>query len=414
MGLRINYNKVYRYLKNKYVIYSFISSLFLMLISYFVNNSPLFTGESMLQYYGLQKVCEKIGIHKTVSYGDAVYYNMSYDKMLVPSIDRADTIGNNCISDRGKLLKFLRLLESSNKYKYIIVDIIFDKSERSEYDDELYTQIKKMRNIIIADHLEVDHTWPDFQESKKSGLVTYFATTVSTNFGRMEYLIGDKESLPLAVYENITPKGSMKRYGIGRLSLYTMNGKLCQNSCFLTFDNTFVKPIKTEKKLDFYVHSNKFINLGQFIDDPTSDEDELKELIGINTDNKYVVIGDFVGDVHDTYIGAIPGSVIMMRALATLEENGNIVKFAHVMLWLFVFFLINLSILYNRPISKHIPIIKNIPYKLFHFCFSLITFTSILIVVSTIEYICEYQTYSLVVPILYFSILKLYVQYKNQ
>ena len=414
MGLKINYYKVYRYLKNKYVLYSFISSLFLILISYFVNNSPLFTGESMLQYYGLQKICEKIGIHKTVSYGNAIYYNMSYDKMLVPSVDLLDTIGNNCVSDRGKLLRFLQLLDSTNRYKYVIVDLLFDKSERSEYDDALYLQIKKMRNIIIADHLEADHAWPEFQESKKSGFVTFFATTVSTNFGRMEYSNGSKKSLPLTVYENMNPKSTMKKYGFGRLSLYTMGGKLCQNSCFLTFDNNFVKPFKTEKKPDFYVHSKKFINLGLFIDNPTRDVVELKELISINTNNKYVVIGDFVGDVHDTYMGAIPGSVIMMRALATLEEGGNIVKTSHVMLWLVVFFLINLSILYNKPISKHIPIIKNIPYKLFHFCFSLITFTFVLIIVSTIEYICEYPTYSLVVPIFYFSILKIYVQYKNQ
>lgn len=405
---------MYRYLKNKNVIYSFVSSLFLLFISYFVNNFPLFTGESMLQYYLSQKVCEKIGIHKNVSYGNAVYYNMSYDKMLVPYIDRSDTIGNNCISDRGKLLHFLRLLESTQKYKYVIVDILFDKSDRSEYDDSLYSQIKKMPNIIIADHLEIDHAWPEFQKLRKSGLATYFATIVSTSFGRIEYSIGDKKSLPLVVYENMYPKGSMNRYGIGRFSLYTMNGKLCHNSCFLTFDNTFVKPIKTEKKLDYYVHSNKFINLGQFMDDPTNDNDELKELIGKNTNNKYVVIGDFVRDVHDTYIGAIPGPVIMMRALTTLDKEGNIVKFSHVLLWLFVFFLINLSILYSKPISKHIALIKDIPFKLFHFCFSLITFSFFLIIVSTIEYVCEYPTCSLVVPVFYFSIMKLYVQYKNQ
>lgn len=416
MILKERIKKVYCYVKKKYVVYSFISSLILIFISYFANNSPLFTGESMIQYSLIQNICEKIGIHKTVNYGDAIFYNVSYDKMLIPSIsddDRQDTLGVNVITDRQKLLRFLKLLNKTDKYKYVIIDLTFDKKDVSVYDDSLFHQISEMRDIVVANHSEINFADSNIVELGKTGLVTFFTTSVTTNFGRFEFMLNKDNSLPLVIYEKMNPGKRMKRYGCGRLSFYTLGGRLCQNACFLTFDNSFVGPITEKLDDNHYTLSDKYINLGKFIDNPIYDETLLSNLIERNTNNKYVVIGDFIGDIHDTYIGPIPGSVIMMRALATLEEGGNMVYVLHIFLWFVVFFFISLSLFYDKPISKRVPMIRNIKRKWFHFLFSVISFGFVLILNSILEYICDYPVYSLMIPILYFSVLKIIIKYKK-
>ena len=388
---------------NKRIIISLMSSLLLIIISYFVNNFSLFTGESMLKYYSFQKVCNHIGLHSNINYGDAVFYNMSYDKKLIPAVDRYDTLGVDCVTDREKLLKFLDLLHQTNKYKYVVVDIIFDN------------KISNMRNIVVANHVHIDNAAKDLEKQGKTGLVTYFITSVATNFGRMEYSIDtiyNKKSLPLVVYENLHPEKKLKRFGIGKLSVYTMGNRICQNSVFLTFDSTYVTPIKYEHN-NYFFSSNYYTNVGKLLKDYEDSYEELKEMISKNTEGKYVVIGDFSADVHDTYVGQLPGSIIMMRGIASLEDGLNIVRFSQILMWFVVFFLISLTILNNKPISRCLPIIKSVPYKLFHFSFSLVTFGFTLLVTSFIEYILGFQVYSLVIPILYFSLLKIVVQYKK-
>ena len=407
-------SRVCRFARDKKVIFSFVSSVLLIFLTYFANNAPLFTGESMTQYAVIQKICEKFGIHKTVSYGDALFYNVSYDKMLITATrdeNRRDTIGVRAVTDREKLLRFLRLLEKSDKYKYVVLDIVFDENDVSVYDDSLFHQISRMRDIVVANHSLINFADSNLIETGKTGLVTYFTTSVTTNFGRFEFKQKDHNSLPLEVYEHLHPDNHMKRYGFGRLSFYKLGGKLCQNASFLTFDDSFSVPVNEILNEKQRALSSNYINLGSFIDDSTYSEALLLRLVKTNTDDKFVVIGDFVEDIHDTYMGAIPGSVIVMRALATLEEGGNLVYVLQIIIWLLIFLLINLSICYNKPLSKRIPLIRNIKYKWFHFLFSIVSFSAILTIISTIEYICGYPVSSLVIPVLYFSLLKLFVQF---
>ena len=182
--------KVYRYLKNKFLIYSFISSMLLIIITYFVNNSPLFTGESMLQYAIIQNICEKVGLHKNRNYGDAIFYNVSYDKMSIPAVSadaQKDTLGFNIVTDRQKLFRFLKLLNKTDKYKYVIIDLIFDKKDVSAYDDSLFHQISQMRNIVVANHTEINFADSNIVSLGKTGLVTFYITNVTTNFSRFEF-----------------------------------------------------------------------------------------------------------------------------------------------------------------------------------------------------------------------------------
>ena len=403
-------------MKKKHVIFSLISSLLLILLTYFANNFPLFTGESALQYYLIQSVFDSITSPKSIDYGDAVFYDVSFDNMLIPAIrdNRVnDTLGVRVITDRQKLLRFLKLLEKSDKYKHVIVDLVFDENDRSVYDDSLFYQISKMRDITIANSSNIKIADSTLVSQGKTGMIDYYITNSSTNFGRWEYMTSESKSLPLVVYEKINPEKRMKKFGWGRLAFYTIGGKLCQNGCFLTFDNSYFEPVVEKLPNQKIAIHDKHFNLGSFINNPRRDEQTLLHLTKKQTANKYVVIGNFSDDQHDTYMGRVPGSIIVMRALTTLENGGNRVYPAPYIMWLIVFFLINMSILSDKSISRRIPLVRKSKCKWIHFLFSIVTFGGILIVCTTLEYLLDYPVSSIIIPSLYFSILKTVVRYKN-
>ena len=403
-------------MKRKRIIFSLISSLLLIVLTYFANNSPLFTGESALQYYVIQSVFDRFTSPKSVDYGEAVLYDVSFDKMLIPAIsddEKNDTLGVTAITDRQKLLRFLQLLDKTDKYKHVIVDLVFDVNDRSAYDDSLFYQISKMRDITIANSSNIKIADSTLVTQGKTGTIDYYITNANTNFGRWEYMTNESKSLPLVVYEKINPEKQMKKIGWGRLSYYTIGGRLCQNGCFLTFDKTYVEPVYEKLPNQIYAIHDHYINLGSFINDPLYGEQMLLELIKKQTSNKYVVIGNYREDRHDTYMGRVPGSIIVMRALATLEEGGNRVYLLPFLFWLAVFFLINMSILSDKPISERIPFVRKTKCKWIHFLFSIVTFVVVLIVGTTLEYLLDYPVSSIIIPSLYFSIIKTIVRYKN-
>jgi hypothetical protein len=401
-------------MKKKRIIFSSISSLLLILLTYFANNSPLFTGESALQYYVIQSVFD--WRHKSVDYGDAVFYDVSFDKMLITAISddgKNDNLGVKAVTDRQKLLRFLILLKKTDKYKHVIVDLVFDKNDRSVYDDSLFYQILQMRDITIANSSNITISDSTLVTQGKTGMIDYYITNANTNFGRWEYMTSESKSLPLVVYEKINPEKRMKKFGWGRFAFYTIGGRLCQNGCFLTFDKSYVEPVFEKLPNQRLATHDNYINLGSFISEPLYGEQLLLNLTEKQSENKYVVIGNFKEDQHDTYMGRISGSIIVMRALATLEEGGNRVYLFHELLWFVVFFLINMSILSDKPISRRIPLVRKTNRKWIHFLFSIVTFAGILIVCTTLEYLLDYPVSSIIIPSLYFSILKTIVRYKN-
>ena len=405
--------------KKKGIRFSLVSALLLIIIGYFANNFPVLTGESMVLYNQYQNLCEALGIHEDVDYGDVAFINTSYDKMIVPAIDYhgtdiPDTLGRIAITDRKALYEFLDFLQKSNVYKYVIIDLAFDKNDVSDFDDSLYNKIAGMRNIVVAND---DNISLDSRLEKINAMVSYYITKTSTNFARYEYSSVskdsiDKRSIPLYVFESIHPEKVIKRLGFGRFSLYFSGKRLCQNSIFLTFDNYLSQDndLCEEDTIGFIEPYYK--NISEYLNGTGSNEEILQGLASY-TQDKIVIIGDLMNDIHDTYVGEMPGPRIMARALQSLEENKNIVSFRHTVIWFIVFFIISLFIYLDKPISTYIPFIKKIPYKFVHLLISLVSFYVILCICSFIEYSFTDRVYSVIVPFIFFSMLKLFIQYRK-
>ena len=407
------------YFKKKGVRFSLMTALFLTIACYFANNLPLLPGDPTLQYISSLYPYDLLGWHKNIEYGHVAFYNTSYDIATVPAVEYhntnyPDTVGQNAITDRKKLSIFLDLLQKSDKYKFVIIDLIFDDSDRSQYDDYLYDKIIGMRDIVVANGDNLAPKLHQHQEIKKDATASYYITNSNTGFERWEYTHNDLRSIPMFVYESLHPTRKMTRFGIGRFSLYFSEHHLCQNANFLLFDNLLTNNNRERNESidSLELTESDYVNIGSFLNSPTSDSERLNELAAY-TDSAIVIIGNFTNDIHDTYMGTKPGPLIIARALQTLEERKNWVSFEHTCMWFCVFFLISFFIYNDHPISMYVPIIKKIPYKFFHMVLSLISFTLVLMICSFIEYAFFDRVYSLVVPVLFFTILKLVIQYRK-
>ena len=264
----------------------------LLVLTYVLNNQPLFTGENLNMFAWAELLKNKTGLSEKTDYKDALFINVSYDKQLIDkNDDMGMPIGNTDITDRSKLLNILSRLDSIGQHRYIILDVRFEKGYDSEADSALFAKLKGMDNITIASHKDIELA--DSALKKKAAISDYASTIVATNFTRYKYLYDSQPSMPLYAYREMTGK-TITRHGF----LYTCDGRLCHNSAFLNF------PAKAFSEYD--ESGNKtYYNLGSDILESYSDSD-----LAVLTKDKMVFIGDMTEDVHDTYSGLKPGSVI--------------------------------------------------------------------------------------------------------
>ena len=207
-----------------------------------------------------------------------------------------------------------------------------------------------MKNIVIANHSDIELA--DSSLIKKAAISDYYATITKTNFARYQYNYNGVESVPLYVYHELTGN-TIHKHGW----LYTCNSRLCYNSLFVHF------PIVKWKEYDEQ-QSKAFYNLGSDILNNYSDSD-LKKL----TERKYVIIGNMVEDVHDTYSGLKPGSVITYYAFQELIRDRHFVNYGMMFFLAILYFLISLSLFETTSIIRRLPFIKNSHSRLFHFIF---------------------------------------------
>lgn len=410
----------------KKLIFSLISAFVLVVCNYFVNNASLFTGESVKQYYCFQKICNAFHLKKPVTYEEAIYFNISYDKDLVPVYegDFADSQsykGTDIITDRGKLLKLLWLLKESDKYKYIILDLTFDDViDKTQYDDSLFNQIKEMRHIVFIEVDDVQFSRNDLKS--KQAKAFYYYTPIETNFARYQFTFDGEPSIATHVYDELNPNKTINKYGFDPLAIYTSDGKLCYNSLFLTFDeNSIYNGIHSKN-----INNNSFdeitvFNLGQYFQE---NADDLQNSIIDDTEDKFVVIcNTATDDIHDTYIGQpMPGAQIILRALSSLNQGKHYVSFLNLFYWFVIFSTICFCVILNKPLSdkiisffssKKIRRLKpRASVKFWSLGISLFSFSAILIVFSFFEYVIADRVTSICLPIAYFTIVKIYNQLK--
>ena len=398
MAIKRLYCKGAEMVKRKKIalLFSLCNVVLLLTLSYFLNNQPLFTGEDLDQYAWMEWIKDKLGISSDVDANAALFVNVAYDKQFVDKYDDYGmTIGNSDVTDRSKLLAFLKILHKTGAYKYIILDIRFEKGYNvPEVDSLLFAEILNMRNIVIANHSDIELA--DSSLIKKAAISDYFATITKTNFARYQYNYDGVESVPLYAYHELTGN-TINKHGW----LYTCNSRLCYNSLFVHF------PIAKWNEYDEQ-QSKVYYNLGSDILDNYSDSD-LKKL----TEGKCVIIGNMVEDVHDTYSGLKPGSVITYYAFQELMKGRHFVNYCMMLFLAILFFLISLSLFETNPIISRLPFIRNSHSRIIHFMLDFVGYSLVLALSMIILYIIFGIATSIVLPSAYFAIQKSIIRFKQ-
>lgn len=368
----------------------------LIVLSYVLNNQSLFTGENLNHYAWVEWVKNKVGLVEQLDNQNVFFVNIAYDKQLTERIDEFGMpVGNVDITDRKKLLSFLEMLHSTDNYKYIFLDVRFEKGlDVPEVDSVLFAEIRNMRHIVIANHSDIEIA--DNSLVEKTAISDYKATITATNFVRYKYSYNGNPSMPLYAYSDLT-KRTVNRYGL----IYTCDGRLSYNSLFVNF------PVENFSEFDDD-NRKRYYNLGSDLLDNYSEDD-----LAILTQGKYIVIGDMIEDLHDTYSGMKPGSVITYYAFQALMNGKHFVSYGLQLLLAVLYFLISLSQFSRNSLLEQIPFVRKSHSRLLHFVLTFIGYTFLLTIVAIILNVVADVSISILLPSIYFAIQKNIINYKR-
>ncbi len=295
------------WITKKKVILSLLLSLFVLLANYIAGNTSFPLPEEMKILKRWDKFLQWNGWIQDSIPNEVLLVNVTYDKQLVDYKVFDMPVGKYAITDRQKLHDFLTIAKHANNYKYIMLDIIFEKGISSPQDSALFHLIASMDRITIPVHEDIP-----LQDSilyKKAANSDYTTFWDETEFSRFQYIHDDIHSIPLRMYEDICGK-TITQWGL----FYFSNGWFCRNGITLQMPIRFSNDIVSDG--DKLICNT--LNLGADLLDNDSISSIANEI-----NNRIVVIGDFINDQHDTYIGRQPGSIICLNAYYALQRGDH-------------------------------------------------------------------------------------------
>lgn len=333
---------------------------------------------------------------------DVVFINVSYDKMLITdTVEVPDTNRKRAVTDRKRLLDFLKMVEKTN-YRYLFLDIRFEKNECSPYDSALTDQLLRMRDVAIAKHWDLDSNRPfpmtdsrmeplgfycDFDESKSNA-----------GFYKYQYLQKGGNSIALEMYRHETAR-SITRHGL----LYFDGCKLCHNARFLTIHTSMENEYQDDYEQNYW-------HLPDLLFDTLCWNSFRDDVSG-----KYLIVGDMKEDLHDTYAHAQPGAYLHYLGFKSLMDKKHIVKWWYTLLLLLVYFCIGYTILQRlrKENTRWRPLQWITQRPLLHFLYSLLGYGALLFALSALLYLFCDIAYNITIPSFCFALLSNYVQFKQ-
>ena len=306
------------------MISGILSLLIMIFMYYYWNDAPTFGyGGGLVKW--MSTIKELQTEHETGE--DLMLVNVSYDRTVVPYYTgNEEYLGEVDMTDRKKLNDFLNMLKERDTYRYIVCDINFsDPQLKSEYDEELFSTIASMRDIVVASsNLDAD---PE-QIRDKVALSKYRIRSVGDGFLKYDFMTDGNPSLALKMWQDIEG-GTYQEFWWGA----RMNGKQCFQTVIPDFRFAVYDDVNAEdssmiiqnmgKTLQYYEKYPSYVN---------------------GYDDKIVLLGAWYNDdIHDTIIGQQPGVVIVYNAFLALCNRDN-----HVPFWisLLVFIVIWLEIMF--------------------------------------------------------------------
>jgi hypothetical protein len=331
------------------------------------------------------------------------FVDVTYDKMLVDETERyGDGICKVPITDRGRLLEFLKMMEGKD-YKHLILDLLFEKADSSAFDAELSAQMLKMRDVIICkrmdetgvvarminDSLESIARFCDFFEMKGSGGVQKY-----------KFLQNGENSVALELYEKETGRG-IKKLG----PFYFDGWRPCHNAEVMLIHKGFDE-ILDEGQAKYNLMGSELLCDSCF----SRSSFEESRISG-----KDIFVGVLEGneDRHSTYMDLQPGGYLHFLAYKSLKEEKHIIHWWYWIPLLIVYTGIGLWILNFRE-KKPVKIQRFLErFPIIQFLYSFVGYGLVLFVISFLLFwVCD-MPYDPLVPSLAFAIISNWVKYNR-
>ena len=351
-------------------------ALTIWLLSYFATNSNLYYGNEKELLSIADYIRNDITNRNQISSDSVLFINTSYDKQLVSfyvdQVSKLDQIGNTSISDRSRLLTLMRKLSEDTTYKYVLLDISFEEGFETEYDSALFATILSMPRLVVPSHTD-GKIVPELIQ--KNAIADYSSTMIESDFVKYPYYYGTQKSVALKMYEDLTGHSIVKK------GPFFFDGmRLARKSIFVVFE----------------VFANNYLNIGTLCDEYLDD---------VDFSDMFVVVGSFNDDdIHSTYVGKMPGSVINLNAFFSLLHNHHKVSIFVAFFYLLIIYYFSLktimgwSSLLDKS-NRNSPIVK--------YVFSWFTYPLVLTIVGFVIYIMTNEVYDIFITTLLFEILNI-------
>jgi len=249
----------------------------------------------------LNKTESFVGGHGRFEKENFLFINTAYDQASIRVETEYQDTGTIAITDRYMLAEFFeKMTEFGNQHQYVLCDIFFDNP--SSDDSVLNNSIRNTPRIIA----------PTEYDSKKKVLIKPVINILSAQADYVTYegLVSKvrlftaetgSKALPLVMYED---RNSVKIRTTFMGLFY--KGNYIPRSVYprYFFDTDFMK--RHEMRLKQMVEVLK-LNGRDFY------ENTIK--------GKVIIIGNFSTDTHNTFIGPMPGSLVLFNTYLTLQAG---------------------------------------------------------------------------------------------
>lgn len=384
-----------------------LAAFALLVLEYINQNDPYPYGEQTSKLTFIESSLQKLNLHRFRS-DDVLFLNTSYNLTLVDTWR-----GKEIFTDRAFLTNLLAGIDSNSNYKAVFLDIRLQDNLDRKVDSALVWQIRNMRKpIVIAKHWDyengVDFALIDSTLVPYAAYCDYTASLFKTGFSRYQYLQHDSISAPLAIYQMIDD-GKIDSHDIWfwKNAYYTDSRKLCLNSLFISIPEDFSKRHFSDNKGDginyWNVHED-FLGL-----DSAFDREDLWSLCN----DRIIVIGDFVNDLHGTYLGMQPGPYINYLSYHRLKDGVHILRMWFILFIGLVYAWVFYVIFDGKDFFSRIPLIRRSKSTLLRFLFTLVGYTTLLSIVSFISYLIFHRPIGIFVPSIVFSTCALMIKYRK-
>jgi len=316
------------------LIWSFLHALILIILTFIELKFPFTTDEEMKMIQWTSGIKHKLLRQQAPDTNKFLFVCLSWDKMMVPKIDNNGfEIGNEIITDRSKLAKFLQLINNNpNNHKFLILDVRFEEKFKTfkqnddsliniKYkqlifnDDLLENQLDKTKNYLVSYHKDSKDSLMLPALKAKTGLSDYETTDDGTIVKFAVVQADTARTTPLLMYQSLYKKKFSKGILFDR-----MDGKPIFNSFILDY-----RIIVDQNNYKNFHHAY----LGEMVNYPQELFDEL-------TKNRIIIVGDFEDrDIHQTIYGDMPGSIILLNAFLALENMDNKITIGFI-IWLLI------------------------------------------------------------------------------